>query len=208
MKNLKRITSLIAAAAMTLSMAAVNAVAAESTKSDTLLNRSRVFRVDDQVFTEKYADAVQRIEAAKKYFDLSIDPSYQYNDKVNIDYFDYMTIREKINDVYSRYNFSKTEYTFGEGASNGAGYDMVRCDVDGDEHYSYYDYCCMLVVSVTCELFALSIFISLETPNIVPAASTAPAAIRAIHSDYLNVPAPKQQNRQLLQLILQVFHNL
>ena len=67
MKNLKRITSLIAAAAMTLSLAAVNAVAAESTNSDTLLNRSRVSRVDYQVFTEKYADAVQRIEAAKKY---------------------------------------------------------------------------------------------------------------------------------------------
>ena len=144
MKKLKRITSLIAAAAVTLSMAAVNVTAAEGTASDTLLNRSREFRVDDQLFTKKYASAVQRIESNQKYFDLSIDPSYQYNDEVNIDYSDYMTIREKINDVYSRYNFSKTEYTFGEGASSGAGYDMVRCDVDGDEHYSYYDYCCML----------------------------------------------------------------
>ena len=144
MKKLKRITSLIAAAAVTLSMAVVNVTAAEDTNPDSLLNRSREFRVDDQVFTEKYANAVQRIESNQKYFDLSIDPSYIYNDEVNLDYSDYVTLREKINDVYSRYNFSKTEYTFGEGASNDTGYDMVRCDVDGDEHYSYYDYCCML----------------------------------------------------------------
>ena len=146
MKKITKITSLLAAAAMTFTMSAtLNASADEKTADaqaretayDELYERSKTFSADDSVFTEKYKSAAERIENDPSAFDLSTTRPYN---GAEINYDDYQCIRDYINELYSKDGFKKHSFTMEDGAD----YNRIRCDVDGDGELSYYDYCSVL----------------------------------------------------------------
>ena len=143
MNKIKRITSLLAGATMALSMSASFSASAVMPPDEglaayrDLLARTRSFRVDDTVFQDKYTKAIERIQNNPDTFDIFTD--HPYGDE-GINYGDYQVIRDTINNLYKNDGFNKKSFAL----SDVANYNRVRCDIDGDNELSYYDYCCML----------------------------------------------------------------
>ena len=137
----KRVTSLLAAASMVLSTsAAFNAFAADSGADayNELYAHSRLFRVDNEVFNSKYLKAKERLDNDPSFFDYSVNAPYANGTDIN--YIDYQQVRDVINELYSTDGFKKTSFPLSEIAD----YNTIKCDIDGDQELSYYDYCCML----------------------------------------------------------------
>ncbi|MCR5599882.1 MAG: hypothetical protein K6G33_03940 [Ruminococcus sp.] len=135
-----RISSVLAAAAMTLSTqtvfcaAAANKTAEEmQTACDKLYAHSREFRVDNEVFNEQYAKVKEKIDENPPAYDFAQDVPY---DGPKVNYADYQVIRDKINELYSNNGFKDLSFA----VTN----DTSKYDIDGDGRISYYDYCYIL----------------------------------------------------------------
>lgn len=134
------ISSVLAAAAMTLSTqtafcaAAANRTAEEmETACNELYAHSREFRVDDEVFNEKYVNVKNNIDNYPPAYDFAQDVPY---DGSKINYADYQVIRDKINELYSENGFKDLSFEVTD--------DTRKYDIDGDGRISYYDYCYIL----------------------------------------------------------------